>query len=136
MSINRNNGFTLMEMLIVMAIVGMLVAMVGPTIMNQFKGAEAKGAKAQMGVLETALAAYRLDNLSYPSDLEGLVKNTSNKPSWNGPYLTASQLLDPWGEKYKYKVPGDNGRDFDLYSLGADKKDGGEGNAADIKNWE
>ncbi len=131
-----HRGFTLMEMLIVMAIVGMLVAMVGPTIMNQFSNTQPKAARAQMGMIETSLAAHRLDTSSYPSSLDGLIKNSTNKPSWKGAYIKPSQLLDPWGEKFKYKSPGSNGRDFDLYSLGADKKDGGEGNNADLKNWE
>ena len=121
--------------LAIVVVAGLILSFVLPTIIQDSGGYKiTKAAKAQMSVIETALAAHRLDNLSYPSSLDGLVENISNKHSWQGPYLTLSQLRDPWGEKFKYKMPGTEGRDFDLYSLGADKKEGGKGNDADVKH--
>ena len=117
-------------------VLGITLPILSNYIVISFPDESVPAVQAQIGVIETALAAHRLDNLSYPSSLDGLVENISNKHSWNGPYLMSSQLRDPWGEKFKYKMPGTEGRGFDLYSLGADKKEGGEGDNADVKHWE
>jgi general secretion pathway protein G len=130
-------GFTLIELLIVMAIIGMLAALVGPTIFNKFAGTQRDAALTQIRMLEQALDSHRLDTFKYPDSLEGLVKNTVNKPTWNGPYLKQPMIpKDPWGNDYQYKKPGRDGRDYDLFSFGADGQEGGEGENADIVSWE
>ena len=129
-------GFTLIELLIVMAILGMLAALVGPTIFNKFFGAQRDAAKTQINSIEVALDSYRLDMFKYPGSLEDLIKNSSNDPKWQGPYLRKGLPKDPWGHEYQYKRPGGEGRDYDLYSFGADGQEGGEDENADIANWQ
>jgi general secretion pathway protein G len=130
----RMQGFTLMELLIVMAIIGLLATLVAPGIIKQFGGAQYDAAKARINVIENAIGTYRLDVGKYPRSLEELVTN-SGDPKWKGPYLKESQLTDPWGNKYQFKRPGSGGRDYDLLSFGADGAQGGEGDDADITNW-
>jgi general secretion pathway protein G len=132
----KQQGFTLMELLIVMAIVGMLAALVGPGIFKQFSGAKRDGARAQMGNIGTAIGSYLLDIGKYPNNLEELVENKSSNQAWNGPYLKKSQLKDPWSNAYQYRKPGRDGRDYDLFSYAADGSEGGDGDKADIGNWE
>ena len=130
-------GFTLIELLIVMAIIGMLAALVGPTIFSKFMGAQRDTALTQIRMIEQGLDAHRLDTFKYPDTLEGLLKNTVNKPTWNGPYLKLQEIpKDPWGHEYQYKKPGRDGRDYDLFSFGADGQEGGENDNADIVSWE
>ena len=122
-------GFTLIEILVVMAIIGMLAVMVAPNIFNQQAGAQRDAALSQISALEAALDTYRLDVGQYPDSLEGLVENDSGRAAWNGPYLRREVPLDPWGNEYVYDS---DGRGFTLVSYGPDGARGGEGDDADI----
>ena len=122
-------GFTLIEILVVMAIIGMLAVMVAPSIFNQQAGAQRDAALSQISALEAALDTYRLDVGQYPDSLEGLVENDSGRAAWNGPYLRRAVPLDPWGNEYVYDS---DGRGFTLVSYGPDGERGGEGDDADI----
>ena len=122
-------GFTLIEILVVMAIIGMLAVMVAPNIFNQQAGAQRDAALSQISALEAALDTYRLDVGQYPDSLEGLVENDSGRAAWNGPYLRREVPLDPWGNEYVYDS---DGRGFTLVSYGPDGERGGEGDDADI----
>jgi general secretion pathway protein G len=128
-------GFSLMELLIVMVILGMLAAVVGPTLWNKLGGAKRDTAKTQISNLEVALDSYRLDMFKYPSTIEDLITNTSGSSQWQGSYLRKGLPKDPWGREYQYRKPGREGRDFDLYSYGADGQEGGEKEDADIVSW-
>lgn len=136
-----NKGFTLIELLIVMVIIGMLAALVGPRLFGQLEGSKNKAAKAQIEMMATALDAYRLDMNAYPSTELGL-KVLWEKPAsdanaaaiWRGPYLRKAVPVDPWGNPYQYRSPGNKG-EFDLYSFGRDGREGGEGEDADIVSW-
>lgn len=122
-------GFTLIEILVVMAIIGMLAVMVAPNIFNQQAGAQRDAALSQISALEAALDTYRLDVGEYPDSLEGLVENDSGRAAWNGPYLRRAVPMDPWGNEYVYDS---DGRGFTLVSYGPDGERGGEGDDADI----
>ena len=131
------HGFTLLELLVVMVIIGLLAAYVGPRYFSQVGKSEIKMAQAQIDALEKALHQYRLDVGSYPSTENGLtalIAQPNNEPRWQGPYLSKAPPQDPWGRPYVYKYPGDNA-EFDLFSMGRDGQIGGEGEAADITNW-
>ena len=128
-SFARERGFTLIEILVVMAIIGMLAIMVAPNIFNQQAGAQIDAALSQISSLEAALDTYRLDVGEYPDSLEGLRENISGRAAWNGPYLRRDVPLDPWGNDYVYDA---NGREFTLSSYGPDGEQGGEGDDADI----
>lgn len=125
----RNHGFTLIEILVVMAIIGMLAIMVAPNIFNQQAGARRDAALSQISTLEAALDTHRLDVGEYPDSLEGLMENESDSAAWNGPYLRRAVPLDPWGNEYVYEG---SAREFTLISYGADGQSGGEGDDADI----
>ena len=130
-------GFTLLELLVVMVIIGLLAGYVAPRYFGQIGKSEVKVARAQLDALEKALDQYRLDVGHYPSTeagLAALVTKPSSEARWSGPYLKKSVPLDPWGRAYLYKSPGDHG-DFDLVSYGKDGQPGGAGEAEDIKNW-
>ena len=129
-------GFTLLELLVVMAIIGLLAGYVGPRYFAQIGKSEVKVAKAQMDSLEKALDQYRLDTGHYPNQEQGiaaLIKKPANEPRWDGPYLKKDLPLDPWGRAYAYKIPGEKG-EYDLVSLGKDGAPGGAGEAADLRN--
>lgn len=133
----RQAGFTLLELLVVMVILGLLVGYVAPKYFAQVGKSEVKTARAQIEALEKALDMYRLDTGHYPTTEQGLAAlNTrpQNEPKWSGPYLKKEVPLDPWGKPYAYKTPGEKGTDFDLISLGKDSRPGGEGENADITN--
>ncbi|GAB6064586.1 type II secretion system major pseudopilin GspG [Deferrisoma palaeochoriense] len=129
----RFRGFTLIEILIVVAIIGLLASLVSPRLFSKLESSKVKTAKAQIEMLATACDTFRLDVGRYPRSLEELRHST--EPGWDGPYLPKEIPKDPWGNPYLYKVPGDHG-DYDIISLGADGQPGGEGNAADIGSWE
>ena len=134
----KNKGFTLLELLVVMVIIGLLAGYVGPRYFSQLGKSEVKAAKAQMNALEKALDQYRLDVGHYPSNevgLEALNTKPVGEEQWQGPYLKKKLPLDPWGSAYQYKYPGEHG-DFDLLSYGKDRQAGGEGEAADITSWQ
>lgn len=130
-------GFTLLELLVVMVIIGLLAAYVGPKYFSQVGKSEVKMAQAQIDSLEKALHQYRLDVGQYPTSEQGLnalVTRPGNELKWRGPYLSKMPPPDPWGRPYQYKYPGDRA-EFDLFSLGKDGQPGGTGDAADIANW-
>ena len=130
-------GFTLLELLVVMVIIGLLAGYVGPRYFAQVGKSEVKVARAQIDALEKALDQFRLDTDHYPRIEQGLaVLNTrpANEPKWDGPYLKKNVPLDPWGNAYVYRIPGEHG-EYDLLSLGKDGQPGGTGDAADITNW-
>lgn len=132
-------GFTLLELLVVLAILGLLAGLVGPRIMKLFAGAQSDTVGLQIKNLSTTLDAYRLDVGRYPSTSEGLqalIERPSNAARWNGPYLDKKAIpKDPWGNALQYRYPGEHG-EFDVYSLGADNTDGGEGENKDIASWD
>lgn len=137
MNVARKRGFTLLELLVVMVIIGMLAAYVGPKYFAQIGKSQVKTTKAQIVALEKALDQYRLDTGHYPSTEQGLaslVTRPANEAKWDGPYLTKSVPADPWGNPYVYKSPGEHG-DVDLLSYGRDGRPGGDGEDADITNW-
>lgn len=130
-------GFTLLELLVVVVIIGLLAGFVAPRYFGQVGKSEVNVAKAQIDALEKALDQYRLDTGRYPSaeqGLKALVERPANEPKWAGPYLRKEVPLDPWGKPYVYKVPGEKGFDFELVSFGKDGQPGGSGEAADISN--
>ncbi len=127
----RSAGFTLIEILVVMAIIAMLAVLVAPNLFNQQAGAMRDAAAAEISTISAALDMYRLDMGRYPDSLDGLMENDSDRAAWNGPYLRAAELpADPWDNPYVYQP---DGGDFELISLGADGAEGGEGNDADIR---
>jgi general secretion pathway protein G len=129
-------GFTLLELLVVMVIIGLLVGYVAPRYFAQLGKSEINATHAQIDALETALDIYRLDMGSYPDQdlaLKALVQQPENNPKWKGPYLEKTIPLDPWGQPYNYRIPGE-GREYDLFSYGKDRKLGGSGENADIFN--
>lgn len=133
----RQRGFTLLELLVVMVIIGLLAGYVGPKYFSQIGKSEIKATRAQIDALEKALDQYRLDVGRYPSTEQGLASlmtRPTGENRWQGPYLKKEVPNDPWGMAYQYRQPGEHG-DFDLYSFGKDGKLGGEGEAADITNW-
>lgn len=133
----RERGFTLVEILVVIIIIGLLAALVGPRLFGKVSAAKQKAAKAQIELFGTALDALRLDVGRYPTTEEGL-KALREKPSgmdgWKGPYLSKEIPVDPWGKPYVYKCPGEQG-DYDLISYGLDGTEGGEGENQDIVSW-
>ena len=132
--VRRIIGFTLLELLVVMVIIGLLVGYVGPRYFSQLGKSEVNAAQAQIDAIETALDIYRLDMGRYPNqeqNLNALVQAPENANRWHGPYLEKSIPADPWGQPYVYKFPGERG-EFDLFSYGADGQLGGDGNNADI----
>lgn len=131
------SGFTLLELLVVMVIIGLLAGYVAPKYFAQVGKSEIKIARAQIDAFDKALDQYRLDTGHYPTTEQGLnalVTKPANEPKWAGPYLKKAVPPDPWGNAYVYKIPGDHG-EFDLLSYGKDGQPGGTGEAADITNW-
>lgn len=130
-------GFTLLELLVVMVIIGLLVGYVGPKYFAQIGKSEVKAAKAQINALGKALDQYRLDTGHYPTAEQGLAAlNVAppNEAKWSGPYLQKAVPLDPWGNAYQYKMPGEH-EEYDLLSFGKDGQSGGADESADIGNW-
>jgi len=133
----RGRGFTLLELLVVIVIIGLLAGLVAPRYFDQVSKSNTKIARAQIDSLEKALDQYRLDVGSYPTTDPGLAALNSrpqNLEKWAGPYLKKAVPPDPWGANYIYKAPGDHG-DYDLSSLGSDGQAGGSGEASDVASW-
>jgi general secretion pathway protein G len=132
-------GFTLLELLVVMVIIGLLASYVAPRYFDQIGKSETKATRAQIDALDKSLAAYRLDTGHYPStaqSLKALVERPTDEPKWAGPYLSKALPPDPWGRAYIYRLPGDTGRDYELMSLGKDGQPGGTGDNADVSIWD
>jgi general secretion pathway protein G len=132
------SGFTLLELLVVMAIIGLLAGFVAPRYFAQVGRSQVKVARAQIDALDKALDQFRLDLGRYPTTEEGLqalVVQPSGEPSWHGPYLKKGVPPDPWGRPYAYQQPGSHNGDFDLQSYGKDGRPGGTGEDADITNY-
>jgi general secretion pathway protein G len=131
-------GFTLLELLVVLAILGLLAAIVAPQVLRYLGTSRSQVAKVQIENISASLDHFQLDVGRYPTPeegLEALVHQPANAPNWNGPYLKKdSALLDPWGQKYAYVVPGKHG-EVDVYTLGSDHAEGGTGEAKDVGNW-
>jgi general secretion pathway protein G len=132
-------GFTLLEVLVVLVILGLLAAVVaGPQIFKYLGTAKSEAAKVQVQQISSALDLYRLEVGRYPTQEEGvvaLIEAPAGLTKWNGPYLKKKEaIVDPWGRQFLYKVPGQHG-DYDLYTLGADNTQGGNGEDQDVTNW-
>lgn len=134
----REAGFTLLELLVVLAILGLLAAIVGPQVIRYLGSSRTQTAHVQAKNIEAALELYKLDAGRYPTPEEGLgalVKAPASDPQWNGPYIAdAGALNDPWGRPYQFKAPGDHG-EVDVWSNGSDGQPGGTGEAKDVGNW-
>jgi len=133
----KEQGFTLIEVLIVMVILGLLAALVGPKMFGKVGKSRQKAAKAQIALFETALDTYRLDLGKYPTteqELQALREKPDGAEKWDGPYLSKAIPLDPWGNPYVYESPSDHG-DFAIISLGADGAPEGEKEDKDIVSW-
>jgi general secretion pathway protein G len=131
-------GFTLLELLVVMVIIGLLAGFVAPRYFAQVGRSQVKVARAQVDALDKALDQFRLDVGRYPTSEEGLqalVAQPGGESGWAGPYLKKGVPPDPWSHPYVYQQPGAHGGDFDLLSLGKDGRPGGSGEDADITNW-
>jgi len=133
----RAGGFTLLELLVVMVIIGLLAGYVGPKLFGQIGKSQAKVAKAQIDALQKALDQYRIDTGRYPATEQGLavlLARPADEPKWSGPYLAKAVPADPWDRPYVYRMPGQHG-DYDLLSQGRDGRAGGDGEDADITSW-
>lgn len=135
----RQRGFTLIELLVVLVILGLLASLAGPRVINYLGGAKSDAAKLQIEEFGTALDLYKLETGRYPNSQEGLqalVQQPSGVTGWNGPYLKKKTLpKDPWNNEYRYSSPGQHGA-YDILSLGADNREGGEGENRDLSSWE
>lgn len=135
---HSNQGFTLLEMLVVLVIIGLLAGLVGPRLFTRVDDSKVKAAQVQVKMIKGALETMRLDTGRFPTGEEGLglLQNPPSdarlKSLWRGPYLDEALPLDPWGSPYQFSVPGANGQPFALYSFGADGKAGGTGIDADV----
>lgn len=133
-----DDGFTLVELLVVLGIIALLMALVAPQVIRYLSDAKSDTAVAQLKNIESALELYYLDTGEYPPNESGtrsLVEEPPNAKGWRGPYLKREQgLLDPWGREYVYRLPGEHGA-YDLYSLGRDGALGGDGENEDVVNW-
>lgn len=135
--IRQARGFTLVEIMVVVAIIGLLAVMVVPQVFEQFGSAQEKRIAADIRQIESQLKLYRLDAFSYPSTAEGLqalVTQPSNVRNWRGPYIEVLPE-DPWGQEYRYANPGTHGREIEVFTYGADNAEGGDGGDTDWGNW-
>jgi len=133
------SGFTLLELLVVLGIIAMLAGIVGPQVMKHMGESKTKAAKVQIEDLAATLDMYKLDVGTYPSNNDGLkalIEAPNGAKFWNGPYLQKSKVpLDPWQNEYHYVFPGEHGK-YDLFSYGADSKEGGDGEDQDVVSWQ
>ncbi|MDC0598267.1 type II secretion system major pseudopilin GspG [Gammaproteobacteria bacterium] len=130
-------GFTLIEIMVVVVVIALLGAMIAPTLFSKVQQAEETRIAQDIRTIESALKFYRLDNYRYPSQTEGLTAlhdKPANADRWNGPYLE-DMPEDPWGVPYQYRYPGTHGKDIDVFTYGANNQEGGEGSEQDWGNW-
>jgi general secretion pathway protein G len=138
----KSGGFTLIEIMIVMVIIAMMAALVGPRVMGALGSSKIKATKIQIETLSASVEAFHLDTGRFPTQLEGLqalVENPETAPikSWRGPYLKKNKVpADEWGNPFVYVIPSTHKMPFDIYSLGADGKPGGTGDDAELGNWD
>lgn len=138
LSVSKSSGFTLTELLVVLVILGLLAALVGPNLYQRIKPAKQSVAATQIAHFTTALDSFFVDMGRYPTSTEGLnalYKKPRNDEHWQGPYLKKELPSDPWDSSYYYRIPGRNGG-YDIISYGADGKPGGDGEDRDINSWE
>jgi general secretion pathway protein G len=131
----KQNGFTLVELLLVLVILALIAGLVLPGIIGKAEGAKVKAAATTISRLSMGVENFYLDTGSAPDSLNELVNEPGDVRGWNGPYVKNSTLKDPWGHEFQYRNPGQHG-DFDIFSYGADGQMGGEGRDADITSWE
>lgn len=136
----RERGFSLLELLAVLVILGILAGVFAPKFLGQAESAKRKAAKLEIDQIGQSLDLYKLEIGKYPTSQEGLaalVTAPSGTSNWNGPYLKKTTVpKDPWGNEYKYVSPGDQNRPYDIVSMGSDGKDGGDGDGKDITSWQ
>ena len=133
---NKRKAFTLVEMMAVVVIIGILAAVIAPRIFGQVGKAEQVTAKQDVEIIVNAVTMFRLDTQKFPQDLRDLVNEPDEVKNWRGPYLRKKGLKDPWDNDYQYRAPGNDGRDFDVWSMGKDGQEGGEGMNLDIISWD
>jgi general secretion pathway protein G len=132
---NRVSGFSLIEMIAVLVLIGLIAGIVAPNVISKLAGGKVKATKAKVAATSSKVELYYLDVGTLPERMEDLVTRPGNADNWSGPYAKESDLKDAWEMPFVLKVPGDHG-EFDLISYGADKRPGGEGNDKDLGNWE
>ena len=134
----KTRGFTLLELMVVLLILAMLVSIAAPQVIKHLRKAKTETAKVQVQALAAAVDSFHLDNGRYPTNAEGLkvlIDRPGAAPAWDGPYIQRrDSLMDPWSTPYLYKTPGHAG-EFDVYTLGSDHREGGDGDARDVGNW-
>lgn len=133
----NERGFTLVEIMVVVAILGLLAVAVVPQVFNQFERAQRERVASDIRQIESQLKLYRLDAFTYPSSAEGLevlISQPANARNWNGPYIDALPQ-DPWGQEYRYANPGTHGREIEVFTYGADNAEGGDGVDSDWGSW-
>jgi len=132
---SKSRGFTLLELMVVLLILALIASIAAPQVTKHLRKAKVETAKIQIEALGAAVDSFNIDNGRYPTteeSLKALVERPADLKTWDGPYIKKKEsLLDPWGEAYHYRHPG-TGREYDIYTLGSDKKEGGEGEAADV----
>lgn len=133
------SGFTLIELMVVLVILALLATIAAPRVTKYLSKAKSQTAKIQVEALGAAVDAFVLDVGRPPTAVEGtkaLIEAPDGVTTWDGPYIKKSaSLLDPWGRPFRYRVPGQHGGDYDLFTLGSDDKEGGDGDASDVGNW-
>jgi general secretion pathway protein G len=134
----KRRGFTLLELMVVLLILALLGTIAAPRVTKYLRKAKAQTAKIQVDALGAAVDSFHLDTGRFPSNDEGLkalMDHPNDTANWDGPYLKKrDSLIDPWGHPYLYRFPGQHG-EYDVYTLGSDNREGGEGDAADVGNW-
>lgn len=133
--ISGQSGFSLIELLVVLVILGLIAGLVVPNVLERGEDAKVRAAEAEVQRLSMAVDEYYLDNGRPPRELRQLLERPGDARNWNGPYIKESNLKDPWDQEYQYRYPGEN-RSYDIWSYGADSSPGGEGGNADISNWD
>lgn len=133
---NKYSGFTLIEIIVVIALIGLLAAYIAPDLIGKADDTKYKSARLHLEKVSSAIDLYKLETGSYPKNLKDLVRKPDTQENWNGPYIRReASLNDPWGNSLTYNIPGSS-HSFDLLSFGSDGKPGGDGNNADISIWE
>lgn len=136
MKVAQAKGFSLIELLVVLLILGLIASLVVPNVIGRSESARWQTANSQVDRLSQAVTEYYLDNGRPPRALRDLVHRPTNAPNWNGPYVREALLTDPWDNAYHYRQPGEGGRDFDIFSYGRNGTPGGEGPDRDIRSWD